>query len=53
LVGVPCVRGNSHVVNFYRYWPITGKIRRLTIAPLFGEAIHRIADESSVSSLFD
>ena len=23
-----------------------GKIRRLTIAPLFGEAIHRIADES-------
>jgi len=31
----------------------TPKIRRLTIAPLFGEAIHRIADESSVSSLFD
>ena len=31
----------------------TAKIRRLTIAPLFGEAIHRIADESSVSSLFD
>jgi len=30
-----------------------GKLRRLTIAPLFGEAIHRIADESSVSSLFD
>jgi ribose-phosphate pyrophosphokinase len=30
-----------------------GKIRRLTIAPLFAEAIHRIADESSVSSLFD
>jgi len=30
-----------------------GKIRRLTVAPLFGEAIHRIADESSVSSLFD
>src|SRR5687768_11788113 len=30
-----------------------GKIRRLTIAPLFGEAIHRIADESSVSGLFD
>ena len=29
------------------------KIRRLSIAPLFGEAIHRIADESSVSSLFD
>ncbi len=29
------------------------KIRFLTIAPLLGEAIRRIADESSVSSLFD
>jgi ribose-phosphate pyrophosphokinase len=29
------------------------KIRQLTIAPLLGEAIKRIADESSVSSLFD
>ncbi|MEY3657792.1 MAG: ribose-phosphate pyrophosphokinae [Pseudomonadota bacterium] len=29
------------------------KIRRLNIAPLIGEAIKRIADESSVSSLFD
>jgi len=29
------------------------KIRHLTIAPLLGEAIKRIADESSVSSLFD
>ncbi|MBS0481902.1 MAG: ribose-phosphate pyrophosphokinase [Proteobacteria bacterium] len=29
------------------------KIRILTIAPLIGEAIHRIAEESSVSSLFD
>lgn len=29
------------------------KIRRLTIAPLIAEAIRRIADESSVSSLFD
>ncbi len=29
------------------------KIRTLTIAPLLGEAIKRIADESSVSSLFD
>ncbi len=29
------------------------KIRVLTIAPLIGEAIKRIADESSVSSLFD
>ena len=28
-------------------------IRILTIAPLVGEAIRRIADESSVSSLFD
>ena len=31
----------------------SGKIRRLAIAPLFAEAIRRIADESSVSSLFD
>ena len=29
------------------------KIRILTIAPLLAEAIKRIADESSVSSLFD
>jgi ribose-phosphate pyrophosphokinase len=29
------------------------KIRQLTIAPLIAEAIKRIADESSVSSLFD
>jgi ribose-phosphate pyrophosphokinase len=29
------------------------KIRLLTIAPLLAEAIRRIADESSVSSLFD
>jgi ribose-phosphate pyrophosphokinase len=29
------------------------KIRYLPIAPLLGEAIKRIADESSVSSLFD
>ena len=33
--------------------PKGGKIRRLTIAPLLAEAIRRIADESSVSSLFD
>jgi ribose-phosphate pyrophosphokinase len=31
----------------------SGRIRHLTIAPLLGEAIKRIADESSVSSLFD
>jgi ribose-phosphate pyrophosphokinase len=31
----------------------SSKIRVLTIAPLLGEAIKRIADESSVSSLFD
>ena len=29
------------------------RIRALTIAPLIGEAIKRIADETSVSSLFD
>jgi ribose-phosphate pyrophosphokinase len=33
--------------------PVGGKLRRLPIAPLFAEAIRRIADESSVSSLFD
>ena len=31
----------------------SGRIRQLPIAPLLGEAIKRIADESSVSSLFD
>jgi ribose-phosphate pyrophosphokinase len=31
----------------------TPKIRMLSIAPLIGEAIKRIADETSVSSLFD
>lgn len=30
-----------------------GKIRRLTIAPLLAEAVKRIAEEASVSSLFD
>jgi ribose-phosphate pyrophosphokinase len=30
-----------------------GKVRHLTIAPLLAEAIKRIADETSVSSLFD
>ena len=39
-------------------WPTeateqSDRIRVLTIAPLVGEAIRRIADESSVSSLFD
>ena len=29
------------------------RIRHLTIAPLLAEAIRRIADEASVSSLFD
>jgi len=33
--------------------PKDSKIRRLTIAPLLGEAIKRISDEASVSSLFD
>jgi ribose-phosphate pyrophosphokinase len=31
----------------------SAKIRQLPIAPLLGEAIKRITDESSVSSLFD
>jgi ribose-phosphate pyrophosphokinase len=33
--------------------PRDGKIRRLTIAPLLAEAVRRISDEASVSSLFD
>jgi ribose-phosphate pyrophosphokinase len=33
--------------------PKDGKIRRLSIAPLLAEAIRRISDEASVSSLFD
>jgi len=32
---------------------VSDKLRPLTIAPLFGEAIKRINDETSVSSLFD
>ena len=32
---------------------VSAKIRVLPIAPLIGEAIHRIAEEASVSSLFD
>jgi ribose-phosphate pyrophosphokinase len=31
----------------------SSRIRTLTIAPLIGEAVRRISDESSVSSLFD
>jgi len=31
----------------------SSRIRTLTVAPLIGEAVRRIADESSVSSLFD
>jgi ribose-phosphate pyrophosphokinase len=33
--------------------PADSKIRRLTVAPLLAEAIRRISDEASVSSLFD
>jgi ribose-phosphate pyrophosphokinase len=32
---------------------VASKIREITVAPLIGEAIRRISDESSVSSLFD
>ncbi len=39
--------GNHNVVDQAQ------RIRHLTIAPLLAEAIRRIADESSVSSLFD
>jgi ribose-phosphate pyrophosphokinase len=37
----------------YESAALSEKIRILTIAPLLAEAIRRIADESSVSSLFD
>jgi ribose-phosphate pyrophosphokinase len=40
--------GNSESIKLAE-----GKIRHLPIAPLLGEAIKRIADETSVSSLFD
>jgi ribose-phosphate pyrophosphokinase len=33
--------------------PDGGKIRRISVAPLIGEAIRRIANEESVSKLFD
>jgi ribose-phosphate pyrophosphokinase len=33
--------------------PKDSKIRRLTVAPLLAEAVKRISDEASVSSLFD
>ena len=32
---------------------LADKVRQLTVAPLFGEAIQRISSETSVSSLFD
>jgi ribose-phosphate pyrophosphokinase len=32
---------------------VADKIREITVAPLIGEAIRRISDETSVSSLFD
>ena len=32
---------------------VSGKIRRVTVAPLLAEAVKRISEESSVSSLFD
>jgi ribose-phosphate pyrophosphokinase len=32
---------------------VSTKVRQLTVAPLFGEAIRRISEEASVSSLFD
>ncbi|TMJ15634.1 MAG: ribose-phosphate pyrophosphokinase [Alphaproteobacteria bacterium] len=40
-------------INTQETAPAAAKIRTLTIAPLLGEAIKRIADETSVSSLFD
>ena len=46
--------GESEVMNVIgEADPKGGKVRRLTIAPLLAEAIRRISDEASVSSLFD
>jgi ribose-phosphate pyrophosphokinase len=46
LVITDSIQGTDAVCN-------AKSIRHLPIAPLLGEAIKRIADESSVSSLFD
>ena len=46
LVITDSILANGHVAA-------ASRIRQLSIAPLLGEAIRRISDESSVSSLFD
>jgi ribose-phosphate pyrophosphokinase len=43
----------TDTIAVYEAAAASSKIRILTIAPLLAEAIRRIADESSVSSLFD
>jgi ribose-phosphate pyrophosphokinase len=43
----------TDTIAAYEAAEASAKIRILTIAPLLAEAIRRIADESSVSSLFD
>ena len=43
----------TDTIAAYEAAAASSKIRLLTIAPLLGEAIKRIADETSVSSLFD
>ena len=43
----------TDTIAAYEASNVTSKVRLLTIAPLLAEAIRRIADESSVSSLFD
>ena len=43
----------TDTIAAYEAAEASDKIRILTIAPLLAEAIRRIADESSVSSLFD
>ena len=43
----------TDTIAAYESAEVSAKIRLLTIAPLLAEAIRRIADESSVSSLFD
>jgi ribose-phosphate pyrophosphokinase len=46
LVVTDSIEGLDHV-------KACGKVRRVTVAPLIGEAIRRIANEESVSKLFD
>jgi ribose-phosphate pyrophosphokinase len=43
----------TDTIAAYEAAEASGKIRLLTFAPVLAEAIKRISDEASVSSLFD